>query len=305
MLGRAVLAILVVSTLAGPASAQDKPEKLEWRFKEGQKFYLEQRVDNDTTITVLGMKQAEKQNTQIVLSYVVKSAGPDGFVLEQRVEAWRFKSSKDGPGNEEVVSKLLESIFKDVVFTVRISKSGKLLGLDGYEQMMKNAAKVATTPQELEQFKGLVSLDVLRSWVILNFDVLSDKAVAKGDQWSKNLEVAIPALGTITTATTYTLEDKGKGGAVIGIKDTYDIRPGKNDIAPGVKLVKVALAKKEGTGKLVFDADKGRLVSVDRTVPLAGSMTFSAQGMMIDADMESNETRATRWHDQRPKVEDF
>jgi hypothetical protein len=301
MLRRAVLAAVVLSALAGRASAQ---VQLEWKFKAGDKFYLEQRVVTESSTTIFGMKQAEKQNQQIILSFVVKSADANGYVLEQRIESWRIKSSKDMPGAEGAADKLLAGIFKDVVFVVRISRSGKLLGMEGYEQMMKNLNNLAG-PQDVAAFKNIVSEGLMRSWAALTFDILPTKAVKQGEQWRKELDVPIPALGGIVIGTDYTLEEPGKAGHLITFKDKIAFKVGKNEIAPGVKLVKFALSKDQSSGKMIFDAARGRLVELERSVPLTGTATFSAQGMEIEAEINSIENRITRWHDQKPPLADL
>jgi hypothetical protein len=291
----AVLAILVMTALARPAAAQTT---LEWKLFEGQKFYLEQRTESNFTVTVLGMEQTEKQNQQIVTSFVVKSAQDDGYVLEQRVESWKLKSSKDMDG-ENPAAKVIETIFKDVVFTVRITRAGKVLGMDGYDQMMKNANKLGSD-QEVEMFKNLVSEKLMRSWASLNFDFLPDKAVNQGDTWKKNLDIPVPALGSITIASEYMLGDKRAQRHTITFKDTFNLKAGGGEIQPGVKLVNFKATKNESKGKLTFDAAKGQLVVMERSLPLNGTMTFSANGMEIEAELTSTETRTTHWHDDKP-----
>jgi hypothetical protein len=299
MVRRALLAMLVLTALAGPVSAQ---VTLEWKLLEGQRFYLEQRTETNFTLTILGMEQSEKQNQQVISSFVVKQVEADGYVLEQRIESWKMKSSKDD-GGENPATKVIESIFKDVVFTVRISRTGKVLGMDGYDQMIKNAAKLGTE-QDVAIFKGLISEKLMQSWASLNFDFLPGKAVNQDDNWRKNLDIPVPALGAITINSVFTLGDKRGQRHTITFKDTFDLKAGGTEIQPGVKLVDFKATKNQSKGKLTFDAGKGHLIMMERSLPLNGTLTFSANGMEIDADLTSTETRTTQWHDNKPRVVD-
>jgi hypothetical protein len=298
MVRRALLAIFVLTALAGSASAQTT---LEWKFFEGQKFYLEQRTDSNFTVTVLGMETIEKQNQQIISSFVVKTVEKDSYVLEQRVESWKLKSSKD-MGGENPGVKALETIFKDVVLTVHITRAGKVLKMDGYDQIIKNVNGLGNE-QEVQAFKNLVSEKLIQSWATLNFDVFPDKAVDQGDSWRKDLDIPVPALGSITIASVFTLGDKRGQRHTVTFKDTFDLKAGGGEIQPGVKLVGFKATKNESKGKLTFDAAKGHVVVLERSLPLNGTMVFSANGMEIEAELVSTETRTTHWHDDKPRAD--
>jgi Family of unknown function (DUF6263) len=295
MMRRGLLAILVLTALAGSASAQTT---LEWKFFEGQKFFLEQRTDSNFTVTVLGMETTEKQNQQIISSFVVKTVEKDSFVLEQRVESWKLKSSKDMDAENPAV-KALQTIFKDVVLTVRISRPGKVLSMDGYDQLIKNVDGLGNE-QEAQAFKNLVSEKLIRSWATLNFDVFPEKAVNQGDSWRKDLDIPVPALGNITIASEFTLGDKRRQRHTITFKDTFDLKAGGGEIQPGVKLVDFKATKNQSKGKMIFDAAEGHVVVLERSLPLNGTMVFSANGMEIEAELISTETRTTTWHDEKP-----
>src|SRR5262245_21087403 len=98
MLQRAALASLVTLAFCGPAFGQ---ASLQWKFKEGDTFYLEEKIVSKTTTDVLGMKNTEEQTQIRISSFVVKSRTRDGVVLEQRIESWKSKITGGLPGAEE------------------------------------------------------------------------------------------------------------------------------------------------------------------------------------------------------------
>jgi hypothetical protein len=291
----AALAILAFTALAGPAFAQTS---LQWKFKEGDKFYLEEKIVSDTNATVLGMKNNEKQTQHRVSVFVVKSVTPDGYVLEQRVESWKSKTVSTAPGAVDDGGKLLEQVFKDIPFVVKMTKSGTITKFEGYDKVLQRVKDVS--PAEAEQFKALATEEVIRSPLTMAFDLLPDKAVNKGDKWKKVNDVPMAALGKFSFNTEFTYEGKGEGGQLISTKGTFSFMAGKGDIGMGIKLLKMELTKNQQTGTVLFDADKGRLVSRELKMPMAGTMTLDANGLQIDVQLDGTENRTIRLHDKKP-----
>src|ERR1700722_20149723 len=111
------LATLVYSAVAGPAFAQDVP--LQWKFKEGEKFYVEEKLQSDmnTRMPLLDPKAVttKKQSQHRLLSFLVKNVQPDGIiVMEMRIESWKVKIAGNPAGGADDGGKLLEQLFKDV-----------------------------------------------------------------------------------------------------------------------------------------------------------------------------------------------
>jgi hypothetical protein len=298
MLRPSLLATLALAALAGPALGQPN---LQWKFKEGDKFFLEEKMVSETTAIALGQKNTEKQSHARISSFVVKNVTADGIVMEQRIESWKIQSVGGFGGGLEEAGKLLEQVCKDVVFTVKITRSGAVTKFEGYDKMLKKIADI--NPAGAEQFKMLATEDVLRSPLDMAFDLLPDKAVSKGEKWRKKSELSIPALGKFTFVTDFVYEGKDKGGDAISSKATFTFQPGKGDLGMGLKLLKLELKKNEQVGKVIFDADKGRLVSRDMTMPLVGKLTIEAQGMQIDVELDGTETRSIRLYDKKPLPE--
>ncbi len=298
MLRAAVSSLVALAALSAPAFGQTN---LNWKFREGDKFYVEERMTSKTTSTVMGMKVTEEQTQVRISSFVVKSRTKDGVVLEQRIESWKGKNVGGQPGSDEGM-KLLEQATKDVVFTIELSPAGKVLKFDGYNQMLKKIMDV--NPDEAKKFKAIATEEVLRAPLAMIFDVLPGKAVKKGESWNKEISVPLGPMGTFKFSTAFTYNGPGEGGEQIASKGTFHFEPSKGDAGDlGFKIVKMELTKKESTGKLVFDNSKGRLVVNEFTMPLAGTMTIEIAGMQIDVEVDGTETRTLKILDKRPAMD--
>ena len=296
MLRRAALGSLVaMAAFTAPAVGQ---VSLQWKFKEGDKFYLEEKIVSKTMTTVMGMKNTEDQTQTRISSFVVKSRSSEGVELEQRIESWKSKVASGSSGTEEGV-KLLEQVSKDVVFKIQLSASGVVKRFEGYDQMIKKLNDI--DKEEAKKFKAIASEEVLRAPLAMVFDVLPPAAVKKGDTWKKEHVVPMGPMGIFKFTTTFTYVGPGEGGELISTKGVFSFQPSKADASElGFKIIKLELTQKEMTGKMIFDNAKGRLVLSETSMPLAGTMTVEVQGMELDVTLDGMETRTMRISDKKP-----
>jgi len=82
--------LLLGLVLPAPARAA-----LEWKFKEGDKFYVEAVTETKQTITIDEKKTTSASTFTTVNSFVVKKADAGSYTLEQTVEGVKVKSDKD------------------------------------------------------------------------------------------------------------------------------------------------------------------------------------------------------------------
>ena len=87
---RQLLLGLVVLGAAAPAYGQEV--KLRWKFKEGEKFYVEDVQTTKTDVSVLGQQIKEEAKTTTVTSYTIKKVTADSVVIVQKVEYADVKS---------------------------------------------------------------------------------------------------------------------------------------------------------------------------------------------------------------------
>jgi hypothetical protein len=289
MLSRAALgSLLALAALAAPAPGQ---AKLQWKFKEGDKFYLEEKFVTKST-TQLGEQKLPFEQTQTRISaMVVKKQTTDSIELEQRIESWKMTTSGAAAGSDEG-AKLLEEAAKEILFTIHLKPSGEVTAFKGADEFMKKLAD--RDKSEAAKFQEIGGREVLRSMVMLTFDVLPS-TVAK--TWKKEVLVPMGPLGDHRYAITYT--DLGKGEA--SLRGTVSFQPAKSDPAHvGFKVVKMDLTSNEINGKMVFDAMKGRLVSNEWVARKAGTMTVERQGEPTVFSIDGTDTRTVRLLEKKP-----
>jgi hypothetical protein len=292
----ALSSLLLLAAGAGPAFAQ---VNMQWKLKEGDKFYLEEKIVGKIEVKAMGVSNSEEHSQTRLSSFVVKGRARDGFVLEQRIESWKTKMSAPG---EDDANKLLDQLFKDVVFTIHLSPSGAVTRFDGFDQIVKKLA--AIDPAEAKKFKALVNEELMRAPLSMVFDVLPTSPVKKGESWKRENVVPMGPMGTFKFASTYTYQATDKSREEIGTKSILTWQPPRGDAGDiGFKIVKMDLSRKEASGRLVFDSAKGRLVQQETTMPLAGTMTIEVQGMQVDVELDGTETRTMRISDKKPAPE--
>ena len=85
MLRQALWGLAVISAcVATPVYAQDATLKL--KFKEGEKFWVEEVSSTKQDMTVMGQAVNMKMKTTTITSYAVKKVTPDTVVLDMKIE---------------------------------------------------------------------------------------------------------------------------------------------------------------------------------------------------------------------------
>src|SRR5262249_60998621 len=78
-----------------PAAGQ---VKLAWKFKQGERFFVEDVVNVRQTIKIANSENRQDLNQTRISRFTVLKVNPDGStVLEQKIEAVKVKVSGEGP----------------------------------------------------------------------------------------------------------------------------------------------------------------------------------------------------------------
>src|SRR5438093_2888995 len=120
MLRQTFLGVTVLlAAVAAQAGTQDV--KMQWKFKEGDKFYVEDISNSKQTLMVLGQVQKVEEKTTTVTSYTIKKVTTDSVVMVMQFEHVDVRS--DGPAGQ--FSKFMEKA-KGIPFTVTMTHDGKV-----------------------------------------------------------------------------------------------------------------------------------------------------------------------------------
>ena len=115
--GWVVLAL--AAGLSGPAQGE---VKLEWKFTQGDKFYLENVTNLKQTIEVMGQKIPMDSLNTTTSSFKVVKVGPTEIVLEQKIESVKVKA---GQGGGDPQAKVAEQMAGSV-FTITLNTKGEV-----------------------------------------------------------------------------------------------------------------------------------------------------------------------------------
>ena len=270
---------------------------LQAKFTAGEMFYIEETIVTDSTIVGLGLKNKEKRTQHVLSKVTVKSTTDDTIVLEKRIEWWKSKV-EGGTGG---TGSLMEKATQDVVFVAHVTKAGLLNKFEGYDQVIKKATDLYGAAQtdmiKADWPQNFFSVDLLQSHF-----VLPPNSVSKGSTWRKVSNEPFAGLGNVTYTDDFVYDGKGAEGELISSKGNMTFQGGGDGvmIGGGVKVLKIDLKKSNYTRKIVYDAARGRLISIETTMPLSAAATVEANNQQLELQFDGNENRTLRLHAIKP-----
>jgi hypothetical protein len=286
--------MLVFGVLAAPALGQG-PVKLQWKFKEGDKFYVEDISNSKEKIVFQGKDIEQKRKTTMVTSYQVKKVTPEGTVLVSKIESVK-PVSEGGLGVD--LDKILEKL-EGATFTITLDKKGKLTKFEGYNEFMK---KLTEGQEEVGKIiKMMITEEVLRKSAEEAFSILPPNPVSKGDNWKFDNALSFGPLGSFKMTHHYTYQGMEEGLAKIGLKADMKYFPPKGEGGLGLfKVVRGNLKSEGANGKLYFDPEKGRLMKYSLAMIFRGTLTLDVMGQTIDVDVTIDQTGNSRVLNRNP-----
>jgi hypothetical protein len=266
---RATMAAGLFLLAALPAPAQTA---LEWKFKEGDKFYVEVVTENKQAVTV-GDKTSNSESTYTTVSrFEVKKADSGSYTIEQTIEGVQVKSNKTDDPTVAVVSRFA-NLLKGATFKFTLSSSGKISGnLEGYDDLIK---KLSGGNEKAEKGnRALLPEDAFKDELAAVFGFLPDKPVASGATWTRDESMALP-WGKLSGKATYTYDGKDKDGEKISIERRLSYAVPEGEGAAGVKVTKGDVKVEGAGGTVIADPAAGRLVSATQKMHVSGTITVT------------------------------
>ncbi|HEV3204228.1 MAG TPA: DUF6263 family protein, partial [Gemmataceae bacterium] len=200
----------------------------------------------------------------------------------------------------------LSDFFKALVgaeFTLTIDKDMKVSKIDGREEFLK---KLTNTNQTMEPLlKQILSEEALKQMADPAFAVIPGKPVKKGDTWEKPSKLNMGPIGSYESIYKFTYEgqdEKDKNLAKIKVETTLKYVPPASGAASGLpfKIVSADLKSENASGTILFDKEKGRLVSTDSTLKLKGKLTIDISGMTSEVELNQEQTTKVKTSDTNP-----
>jgi uncharacterized protein DUF6263 len=253
--------------------------KLEWKFKEGDRFAQESLVTVQQTMTVGGQTNKQDFEHKLEAIFSVTKVNPDGSV-ELRMQLEKIKASNRGNPGSPAASSQVRAL-EDAVITLTLNAKREVTKFEGYEDLLKRVTNDDAT--SAKAIREIVKEETLKQQAAEAFAFLPEKAVNKGDTWNRKLESSLGPLGTILTTHTYTYDGPemkdGKTLHKISVSSTFSYAPPKS-ATPGFQfeITKGELQTEKATGTILFDAEAGRLVSSQSNMKIKGTLTIAIPG---------------------------
>jgi hypothetical protein len=286
---------LAVLLAAGPVYGQEV--KLQWKFKEGDKFWVEEITAHKQNVTILGMDQKSNTKTTTIRSIAVNKVTPDSVEITMRIDDVKVES-EGGLGGD--LDKLMEKT-KGASLTITMTPEGKVKKVDGFDAFFKQVIAGIGAQDEISQLlKEMIKEETFTKGVEHSFALVPEKAVKKGDTWTRQMTFPLGPLGDLKSNYEFSYDGKADGGDKIDFKQSLQYVPPKGDFAGLFKVTKGNLKAEQSKGTAIFDGNKGRLVNSSEMMVVRGTLTLDAAGQeaALDLTMEINTT--SRVLDQDP-----
>ena len=261
---------------------------LKFNFEKGKGYDYEMIINMDQEI------MGQKMQMDMSNYYSMDVTEDDGKIKTINSKFDRFKMKMNGGGmNLEVDTdnplpesgemsegkkdpfKMINKMFgaiKGQQFTMKVDQEGKILSVDGFENIGKLLADSLDLNEKdrdemMKQFNEQFNPKSTKSQFERFFYIFPNKEVKVGDSWQKNSEISGPAGGKY--ASTYKVTEIE--GDMVTLEETTKMESvdEKNNLKGDIK------------GTLVVDSKSGLVVSADQDMKMAsdvGGMKFEING---------------------------
>jgi hypothetical protein len=290
--------LTMLLVLAGQASPALSQVKMLWKFKEGDVFFVEEKVHTRQDNKIRGSLHVQELDQKKVSRFkVVKVAVNGSAVLEQRIEA--IKPVPQGSGTEADVSAL--KLLEGVTLRIALDSRQRVSAVQGYQALIDTLAK--KEPDKAKLLRAVLTEDSLRRAVEVLLSVLPEKAVAKGDRWKIKSQSPFGPLGILHYEETFTFQgpeedDKDVARVSIATAVTFSIPQGGTGLP--LKVTSGDVKVKEAKGHLLFNVSTGRLVRRETELKLRAVLTVAVADQKLDMEVEQRQTYTARVLNHNP-----
>jgi hypothetical protein len=279
---------IVLFALPTAASAQ---VKLEWRFKTGDRFVVEEITNVRQTIKIIETETRQDLEETKTSRFVVLKAGKEGSaVLEHTIQSVKIKHFGEGPDADTKVLKQLEG----ARFQVTLDTHGQVVKLTGYDELLKKIAK--HDPLNAKLVRALMTEESFKVSLASVFGFAPAKAVGKGDSWEHKSFLPLGPLGGFNLEDRYTLEDVEEAAKTARLsvisRGSYAGPQKTSDRALKVSGGEIRLLRSVGT--LRFDAAHGRLIGAETNSRLEGTLQVTVRDAPVTMHLEQQAERKVR-----------
>jgi len=294
MLSRVLLALSLAVVVLGAAVQAQTP--MSWKFKKDDAFRYEMTSAVKQSLKLLdkdgkpeGKDIVQDITYTIVMSYKVLDAAADGnVILENKIDSMKFKNTIAAPNTIAADPKMEGATFK-----ITLNAKREVTALDGYEAFLKRMAGDDTNV--LKTLQAVVPKDFFMRTAREAFGFLPEKPEKT---WTRDFVALMGPLGELAVKNTYKDEGAETHDGKQVQKITFDsavIYSPPNAQNPQVqqsafRVVKGKLDRTDkNKGTILFDAQAGRIASMNTDMTLKGNMSLLISGTKVDAEINQNQ----------------
>ncbi|KAA0208789.1 hypothetical protein EDM80_15290 [bacterium] len=319
-------AVTLAIFLSAVASAQEKPaakegqggteskltistkwklgDQLRYRYTEESKIV---QKSEDETVTSVHRSQSMIM-WQLVEKVDEKGCATVAFEYEsivwkqeseQGILQWDSAKPDEGAASEPAVKAYRAMVGKR--FTMVSDPDGKITSVKGFDAIIEEIVKeFKDTPAEesvRKTLEGSFSDKAMVRMIGAASNFLPGKPVAKGEEWAGETQTPLPGMGTMEVKAKYKLaeitESKDERIAKITGEATMTLaapKEGEESVNPILALFDVTIDKGNQSAEILFNADRGVLVSQVLTQNFDMTMKMKTG----DFEMKQSATTVTR-----------
>jgi hypothetical protein len=294
-MGAVVAAGLVCSALFWPQPVRAQV-KLEYKFPEGQKLTYKTTSRTRQVLSFNGMAvEAAQRETKVWSRSVGKRNKDSALPIEEKVDALHVeytlpneqKLTLDSGSPQFKIENPELAFLGDVVklesqiaYTVLLDGQKKVKAIEGTEKLRERAQKLAS-PAAREELCSELGADRFKRKFEQLLRRLPDVPARTGEPWERTELLEINGK-TFTTRTKFEYQGTEKKGDRTLDKINCKVLEVKYDLDPDSKLpmkvTKSNLKVESSEGSILFDRDRGHIVSATEKLQIDGNMTYSGGG---------------------------
>jgi hypothetical protein len=305
MLQRCWIAAVLFLVVAG--SRVHGQTQLEWKFKEGDKFYLETVSSFKQGMKSLGKELRQDFEMTFLFSVIVEKTNPDrSAVLEEKLEGIFVRATTTPAAAIPAEDKFNQQL-RGVTFRLTVTLKGEVTRFEGYEDLVKRIAGEDAEARKTVQ--AVLSEDYMKRSATEVLGVLPPGPVKKDETWGgdKKYEIPLGPLGGFSVTRRFTSEGKSDQEGKVLEKITFSgsatyNAPKQSEGGPfPFKVTKGDLKMDDLKGTIWFDAAAGRLAQMEATMHLKGTMKVLVSGNEVETELDQERSTKTRLLDKPPQ----
>ena len=285
------------TALAKLMPATDEAVALRLKFEKGKDFYVE-------TVTTAKQKKVMDHEQTYVHHWQPERMLENGdwivrvravrIIMKTDIGGNRINYDSSNPPARSPGFDFFESLLK-AEFTIIVQPDGGIRKVEGGDKLLQEIARAPSGTSSLMQ--SVLSEDVLKTRFAPTA-YLPAVAVASGATWTRKETLDLGPIGRYVTTYNYTYHAAGGCGHEIRFKSSSKYTPpGKDDARLPFVIKSAELNYELGDGKIVFDAERGRLRELSHTMRLTGTMLIEMRNQETRVLIELTQTVRVRTMD--------